>query len=103
MVFTFNNNPIDKLYCWVENKKEDISRVCWLTGKRKKVECRICGNILDSYKDIWSPEQCGWHRVNKYSWICHRCFDHRNFRPFIEMIDEADRKTWEEVKGETRE
>ena len=92
MVFTFSNNPIDRLGCWIENKKEELSRVKWRMGKHKKIECRICGDILDSRKDIWSPEQCGWHKVNKYTWICHRCMDHRNFRPFIEMIDEADRK-----------
>lgn len=99
MVFTFNNNPIDKLGCWIANKKEELSRVNWLMGKHKKIECRICGDILDSRKDIWSPEQCGWHKVNKYTWICHRCMDHRNFRPFIEMIDEADRKHWENIRN----
>lgn len=98
MVFTFNNNPIDKLVCWFYNTKEDISQVLWRKGKHKTAKCRICGKILDSHKDEYSPMQCGWHKVTKYSWICHSCFDHRNFIPFIEMIDEADRKYWEEHK-----
>ena len=100
MQISMSNNPIDKLDCYLHNKKEELSRVIWLMGKRKKVECRICGDVLDSWKDFYAPEQCGWHRVTKYAWVCHRCFDHRNFRPFIEMIDEADRKAWEEIKKE---
>lgn len=96
MRISMSNNPIDRLSCWLHNKKEDLSRVQWLKGKQKKVECRICGGELDSKKDTYSPMQCGWHKVTKYSWICHRCFDHRNFRPFIEMIDDADRKEFEE-------
>ena len=98
MQFTFSNNPIDKLICKIHNTREDLSRVKWLMGKRKKVECHICGKVLDSWKDMYSPEQCGWFRINKYMWICHSCIGHRNFRPFIEMIDEAERKAWEEVK-----
>lgn len=97
MQFTFSNNPIDRLSCWLHNKKEDLSGIVWLKGKQKQVECRICGDVLDSKKDIYSPMQCGWHKVDKYNnWICHRCFDHRNFIPFIEMIDEAERKECEE-------
>lgn len=96
MRITFSNNPIDKLSCYIDNKKEDLSQILWQRGKHKTAECRICGKTLDSHKDEYSPMQCGWHRVTKYSWICHSCFDHRNFIPFIEMIDEADRKYWEE-------
>lgn len=102
MQISMSNNPIDRLSCWLHNKREDLSRVVWLMGKRKKIECRICDKILDSWNDIYSPEQCGWHRVTKHTWICHSCFDHRNFRPFIEMVDEADRKAWEEMKNEER-
>ena len=98
MKFTFSNNPISMLKCWYWNKKEDISQIIWQKGKRKRIQCRICGKVLDSWKEEYSPIQCGWHRVNKYSWICHMCFDHRNFRPFIEAIDEADRKCWEKME-----
>lgn len=95
MQFTLSNNPIDKLSCWIHNKKEKLSQVKWNMGEHKEVECRICGNKLNSYTDMYSPMQCGWHKVNKYSWICHRCFDHRDFRPYIEQIDEDERKLWE--------
>lgn len=96
MRFTISNNPADKLLCWIYNKKEELSQIKWIAGKHKECKCRICGDILDNRKDMYSPMQCGWHRVTKYSWICHRCFDHRNFIPFIEMIDESDKKAWEE-------
>lgn len=96
MQFSLNNNLIDKLSCWVHNKKEELSQVKWIMGKHKECECRICGDKLNNRRDMYSPMQCGWHRVTKYSWICHRCFDHRNFIPFIEAIDEAEKKEWDE-------
>ena len=96
MQISLSNNPIDKLDCFLHNKIEELSRVMWLMGKRKKVKCRICGDVLDSYKDMYSPMQAGWKRVGKYTWVCHNCLEHRNFRPFIEAIDEADRKRHEE-------
>lgn len=99
MQISMSNNPIDKLSCYLHNKKEDLSRVHWLMGKRKKVECRICGDILDSWHDVYSPMQCGWRRIGKYVWICHSCLDHRNFKPFIDMIDEEERKRWEEASN----
>lgn len=100
MQISMSNNPIDRLNCYLHNKKEDLSRVVWLMGKRKKIECRICGDTLDSYKDVWSPMQCGWVRINKYKWVCHRCLDHRDFKKYIPMVDEDERKLWEESKGE---
>ena len=100
MKFTFSSNPIDKILCKIDNEIiEPLQRVRWLIGKRKKVTCRICWDTLDSWKDMYPPEQAGWHQVNKYWWVCHRCFDHRDFRPFIDMVDEADRKHWEEIKN----
>jgi len=100
MIFTTSNNQIDKLSCYLDNKKEELSRVHWLMGKHKKVECTICGDILDSYRDIWSPMQCGWYKIGEYRWICHRCLDHRDFRKYIPQIDEDERKLWEEIKKE---
>lgn len=96
MQISISNNPIDKLDCFLHNKKEELSRVIWLMGEHKKVECKICGDVLDSYKDVFSPMQCGWQRISKYRWVCHRCLEHRNFRPFIEAVDEEERKLWEE-------
>ena len=103
MIFTFDNNPISRLDCFLHNKMEDLSRVHWLMGKRKEVECRICGDKLDSRKDMYSPMQCGWKRIGKYTWVCHRCLDHRNFRPYIEQIDEDERKLWETNESSRRD
>ena len=83
MKFTLSNNPIDKLLCWIYNKTEKVSQIKWITGKHKKCECRICGKILDNYIDMYSPMQCGWVKISKCAWICHRCLEHRNFRKYI--------------------
>lgn len=99
MQISLNNNPIDKLECFLHNKKEELSRVFWLMGKHKKVKCKICGDVLDSYGDVWSPMQCGWQHIGRYTWICHRCLEHRNFKKYIPMIDEDERKLWEEKMG----
>lgn len=103
MQISMSNNPIDRLSCYIHNKKEDLSGVIWRKGKQKTIKCRICGNILDSHKEQYSPMQCGWHKVSKYSWICHMCFDHRNFKPFIEMVDETDEKVYEERHRRTEQ
>ena len=96
MQISLSNNPLDKLDCFLHNKTEELSRVIWLMGEQKKAECRICGDVMDSYKDVFSPTQAGWRRIGKYTWVCHNCLEHRNFRPFIKIVDEADRKYWEE-------
>ena len=44
---------------------------------------------------MYSPMQCGWAKLDKYTYICHSCLCHRNFRPYIEQIDEDERKFWE--------
>jgi len=103
MRVSMNSNPIDKLSCIIHNKIEELSRVHWLMGKHKKIECRICGTILDSYRETFSPMQCGWGKINKYTWICHKCLDHRDFTPYIEQIDEAERKAFEKCNQETIE
>jgi len=95
MKITLNNNPIDRLSCFFHNKIEELSRVHWLMGKHKKIECKICGATLDSYRDTFSPMQCGWRKITKYKWICHRCLDHRDFTPYINQIDEDERRIWE--------
>lgn len=103
MQISFSNNPIDRLSCAIHNKIEELSRVHWLMGKHKKIECRICRGTMDSWKNIYSPMQCGWKKINKYTWICHQCLDHRDFTPYIEQIDEAERKAFEEHNRKTIE
>ena len=100
MKFTISNNPIDKLSCWIYNKKEELSQVKWITGKHKECECRICGDKLDNRKDMYSPMQCGWVRIGKYTWICHSCLCHRNYRPYVEKVYEDERKLWEKTDVE---
>lgn len=95
MQISISNNPLDKLSCWIYNKTEELSQVRWIMGKHKECECRICGNKLDNRRDMYSPMQCGWMRVGKYRYICHRCLEHRNFKPYIEQIDEDERKLLE--------
>ena len=98
MMFTFSSNPIDKLRCVIYNKTEEISEFFWHNGKHKQIECHICGDKLDSYKDLYSPIQCGWEKINKYRWICHKCLGHRNFKPYIEMIDADEEKFYNEMR-----
>jgi len=89
MRFIFSNNPIDRLSCWYHNKVEEFSQIKWITGERKQCECVICGNKMDSYKDIFSPMQCGWVKIKgSKKYICHSCLCHRDFKKYISLIDE---------------
>ena len=98
MLFTFSRNPIDKLYCWWENKKEKIAHKKW-NKKHYRVKCFICDDILDSEKTEYSPEECGWRQLKgMYKvWICHRCIGHRYFVPFIKQIDEYEAEQWKKI------
>ena len=75
MILSINNNPFDKLYCWAYNKYEDWTQKVW-KSKPHHVRCRICGRVLRSDKDEYSPEQCGWRHPKGYGWICHSCDGH---------------------------
>lgn len=75
MMFSFSSNTFDKLYCWFYNKHEDLTQKRW-NSKPHYVRCRICGRVLNSVKDDYSPEQCGWRHFKKYGWICHSCDGH---------------------------
>jgi hypothetical protein len=99
----FSNNPIDEIKTLAHNTTEGLSRLFWLIGKKKKVQCTICGDVLDSRKDMYSPMQCGWGRIDHYTWICHRCLQHRDFTPYIEQIDEDERRLWEGNRKECLE
>lgn len=94
MQICFSNNPIDKLSCWLNNKYEEFTQFRWQL-KHHRVECRICGDVLDSNEIKFSPEQCGWKRLKDQlykPWICHTCLEHINFKPYIRMIKEAEEK-----------
>lgn len=56
-------NPINQLLCNIENWKEKMIAKRWQNG-RHICRCHACGYTLDSAKDKWLPEECGWKRLN---------------------------------------
>lgn len=80
MKVTFSMNPIDQFLCDLDNYILKIRNKRWQNG-RHRCKCHVCGQILDSAKDKWCPEECGWKRLkeNIYNpWICHQCLEHHN-------------------------
>lgn len=99
MQITFSNNPIDRFNCWLSNTYEKLTQFRWQL-KHHRVVCHICGEVLDSKEEKYSPEQCGWKRLKDEwyrPWICHTCLYHRDFEPHIKKIDKEQRR------GEDRE
>jgi len=95
MNFVISNNPIDYVKCWLLNKHEDYTQKVWMR-KPYKATCKICKDTLRSKECKFSPEQCGWERLEDgYWWVCHRCLEHRDFTPYIAEIDEKERQLWE--------
>lgn len=98
MTFTFSRNPIDMFKCWLYNKREEIGHWRW-NRKHHMVRCEICGDILDSKKTVYAPEECGWENLTpSKTWICHRCLCHRDFKFFIKYVDEYENAYWERIK-----
>lgn len=91
MRITFSNNPIDRLCCWIANKREGWCHFLW-NRKHHRIQCRICGEYLDSAETMYSPEEYGWMTLkgtkNKM-WVCHECLFHRNFKKFMDIIDKV--------------
>lgn len=81
MIVSFSNNPIDRLYCYISNTACDIKDKRWRNG-RHRCRCHVCGTILNSQKDKWCPESCGWMRLKQKKirdpWICHSCLEHHD-------------------------
>lgn len=81
----------------------------WIYGKRWRhkphvVECVICGKLLQSKKDYYSPEECGWMKIvdsawgtRKYWWMCHKCFYHRDFKPFVKEADRREEEKYHKL------
>lgn len=91
MQIIFSNNPISKMQCWLNNTYEKLTQIRWKC-KHHYIQCHICGEILDSREVSYSPEQCGWKRLKDQwykPWICHRCLEHRDFKPYINEIDQG--------------
>ena len=70
-------------------------------SKPHMAECAICGEILHSKNDYYSPEECGWMKIidsvwktREHQWLCHRCHCHRDFKPFIEEVDRREKEKY---------
>lgn len=97
MVLTFSKNPLVRLSCWIDNKREEWSGHIW-KSKAHHAFCVICGKKISSCEWEFSPEESGWERLGKSKkWVCHQCIWSRDFTPFIEIIDEAERKKYEGI------
>ena len=106
--FEQNKNPIvrflsDKLgvfLCWKSNTLEKCSRIWWNRKRTSRIECCICGDVLTSEEENSpSPDECGWMMANLHGykkWFCHRCVDHRDFSPYIELTDLDESIIWKE-------
>lgn len=79
MLVSFSKNIFLQLYCRIENKIINIDGKRWRNG-RHKCRCHVCGKVLDSKKDKYSPKECGWMRLKDRKiydpWICHSCLEH---------------------------
>lgn len=106
--FEQNRNPVvkflsDKLstfLCWKSNTLEKCSHIKWNMKRTNRVECCICGDVLTSEeKNSPSPDECGWIMGNRHGfkrWFCHRCVEHRDFSPYIELVDIDESIMWKE-------
>lgn len=100
MKITMSNNPFNCLLCSIDNYALEVKNKRW-NSRRHKCRCHICGEVLDSKKDKWCPEECGWIRLKDKKiydpWICHSCLEHhdsfwkkkdKNVQDRNEIIDE---------------
>lgn len=81
MKITMSKNLINRLLCSIDNHALEVKNKHWNSG-RHKCRCHICGEVLDSKKDKWCPEECGWERLKDKKiydpWICHSCLEHHD-------------------------
>lgn len=103
MKITMSKNPINRLLCSIDNHALEVKNKHWNSG-RHKCRCHICGEVLDSKKDKWCPEECGWIRLKDKKiydpWICHSCLEHhdsfwkrkdKNVQDRNDIIDEVSK------------
>ena len=80
MKVTISTNIIDHLLCDIDNYILHVKNKKWNNG-RHRCKCHVCGQILDSQKDKWCPEECGWMRLKGKIYspcICHQCLEHHD-------------------------
>lgn len=69
------------------NKYEKFTHWYW-NRKPHCVTCSICRKTLRSNETDISPEEYGWKCTKDgWNWICHRCLNHRDFKPYIRQTD----------------
>ena len=103
MKITMSNNPFNCLLCSIDNYALEVKNKSGNSG-RHKCRCHICGEVLDSKKDKWCPEECGWIRLKDKKiydpWICHSCLEHhdsfwkrkdKNVQDRNDIIDEVSK------------
>lgn len=89
MLSRFFNNLYVDLNNYIERKHQRK----WLSLPQSAT-CIICGVKVRSKTCKVCPEQLGWVKLQRTypferrKWICHQCSSHRNFKPYIEQIDE---------------
>lgn len=81
MIVTFSKNPFRRFLCHMKNKIMEEKTKKWRNG-RHVCRCHVCGDVLDSRKDRYCPEECGWMRLESKiiydPWICHSCLEHHD-------------------------
>ena len=80
MRITFSNNPITMLRCSISNYILDIKGKRWNKGVYQ-CRCHVCGDVLDSRKHKFCPEERGWMKLKGKiydPWICHKCLEHHD-------------------------
>ena len=82
MKCTFSRNPIKHIFCDLYNLILKRKTKIW-RSKRHVCRCCVCGNTLDSTKDKWCPEECGWIKLigGRLSglWICWYCQNTKDY------------------------
>lgn len=103
MKITMSKNPIHRLLCNIDNYALEVKNKRWNNG-RHKCRCHVCEEVLDSKKDKWCPEECGWERLKDKKiydpWICPSCLERhdsfwkrkdKNVQARNDIIDEVSR------------
>lgn len=81
MEIYIGSNVFGKLICKFNNKVLEFNHKRWNNGVHR-CKCHVCGDVLDSREDPYTPDECGWRRLKGKiydPWICHTCLEHHEF------------------------
>ena len=88
MTIYLGNNVFARLLVAFDNWYEKYTTKVWVKGNYKAT-CAICGDTMTSSTSKYSPQECGWDQLKSSGrWICHRCLCHRNYIPYINLVDD---------------